>query len=93
MVAADRFYASSKTCSDCGTVRAKLSLSERDYTCDACGLELDRDLNAALNLAAIAQQHAQAQGMSTCVVARTGRETQNARRGQVSPALVLGTAR
>ena len=85
LVAADRFYPSSKTCSECGAVRAKLSLSERIFSCAACGLVLDRDRNAALNLAATAQQRAQAEGHSKCYVARTGRETRNARRGQISP--------
>jgi putative transposase len=85
LVAADRFYPSSKTCSECGTVRAKLALSERVFACGPCGLVLDRDLNAALNLARLAQQHAQAEGLTKCYVARTGRETQNARRGQPSP--------
>ena len=46
----DRWYPSSKTCSNCGTVKAKLSLSERVYQCDVCGLSMDRDLNAAINL-------------------------------------------
>jgi putative transposase len=85
LAAADRFFPSSKTCSACGTVKAKLALSERVFTCDTCGLVVDRDLNAALNLAKMAQQHAQADGNAKCHVARTGRETQNARRGQVSP--------
>jgi putative transposase len=86
LVAADRFFPSSKTCSGCGTVRAKLALSERAFSCDACGLVIDRDLNAAQNLAHMAQQHALAEGHTKCHVARTGRETQNARRGQLSPA-------
>ncbi len=47
-------YPSSKTCSGCGAVKAKLSLSERTYHCGPCGLVLDRDLNAARNLAALA---------------------------------------
>lgn len=85
LVAADRFFPSSKTCSACGAAKAKLSLSERVFTCDACGLALDRDLNAALNLARMAQQHAQAEGNSKCHVARTGRETRNARGGPISP--------
>jgi IS605 OrfB family transposase len=38
LVSADRFYPSSKTCSGCGTVKAKLSLSERVFDCEACGL-------------------------------------------------------
>ena len=46
----DRWFASSKTCSNCGRVKAKLSLSERVYTCDGCGLVMDRDLNAAVNI-------------------------------------------
>ena len=46
----DRWYPSSKTCSRCGRVKAKLSLAERVYKCDGCGLVMDRDLNAALNI-------------------------------------------
>ena len=90
LVAADRFYPSSKTCSDCGTAKAKLALAERVFSCEACGLTLDRDLNAALNLARMAQQHAQAEGNTKCHVARTGRETQNARRGQIRPSTLAG---
>ncbi len=54
LVAADRWYPSSKTCSGCGAVKAKLPLHIRTYVCDACGLVIDRDDNAALNLAALA---------------------------------------
>jgi putative transposase len=90
LVAADRFFPSSKICSACGAVRAKLALSERIFHCDACRLVIDRDLNAALNLARMAQQHAQAEGMLKCHVARTGRETRNARGGQVSPGTSAG---
>ncbi|MER6591278.1 IS607 family element RNA-guided endonuclease TnpB [Micromonospora purpureochromogenes] len=54
LVVADRWYPSSKTCSGCGAVKTKLALSEREYECEACGLILDRDLNAARNLAALA---------------------------------------
>ena len=46
----DRWFASSKTCSKCGRVKAKLSLAERVYKCDGCGLVMDRDLNAAINI-------------------------------------------
>ena len=56
LIVADRWYPSSKTCSGCGTVKTKLALSEREYTCKACGLVLDRDRNAARNLAALAAQ-------------------------------------
>ena len=46
----DRWYPSSKTCSNCGSVKAKLSLTERVYRCEHCGLTIDRDLNAAINI-------------------------------------------
>jgi len=46
----DRWFPSSKTCSNCGVVKAKLSLSERTFNCDACGLSIDRDVNAAINI-------------------------------------------
>ncbi|MFE4257163.1 RNA-guided endonuclease TnpB family protein [Streptomyces sp. NPDC056910] len=54
IVVADRWYPSSKTCSGCGAAKAKLPLHLRTYRCDACGLVLDRDDNAARNLAALA---------------------------------------
>ena len=46
----DRWYPSSKTCSNCGAVKAKLPLSERVFNCDSCGLSIDRDVNAAINI-------------------------------------------
>ncbi|MGO4932978.1 RNA-guided endonuclease InsQ/TnpB family protein [Clostridium perfringens] len=45
----DRFYPSSKTCSSCGEIKKDLKLSDRIYKCD-CGLTIDRDLNASINL-------------------------------------------
>ena len=45
----DRFYPSSKKCSQCGRIKKDLKLKDRVYRCE-CGLELDRDLNAAINL-------------------------------------------
>ena len=63
----DRWYPSSKTCSKCGTVKAKLPLNERVYRCDACGLVMDRYLNAAINIR----------------VAGSAPETQNAHGGTV----------
>ena len=53
---ADRWFPSSRQCSACGAVRAKLTLAEREFTCPSCGTRLDRDLNAALNLAALADR-------------------------------------
>jgi putative transposase len=52
---ADRWYPSSKTCSDCGVVKTKLRLSERIFTCESCGMSMDRDLNAARNLAGLVE--------------------------------------
>ncbi|MEO0042967.1 MAG: hypothetical protein RL329_2415 [Bacteroidota bacterium] len=46
----DRFYPSSKTCSGCSKVKKELALNERTYCCEHCGLKIDRDLNAAINL-------------------------------------------
>ena len=50
LIIADRFYPSSKLCSNCGTIKHNLKLTERTYICNECGLEIDRDLNASLNL-------------------------------------------
>jgi putative transposase len=77
LVVADRFYPSSKTCSACGWVTAKLTLADRTFTCEACGFRVDRDLNAARNLAKLAQH-----------VAQSGWETQNARGADISPGTV-----
>jgi len=49
-VEADRWYPSSKTCSECGHVKTKLSLSEREFVCECCGTVIDRDKNASINL-------------------------------------------
>ena len=51
LIEADHWYPSSKTCSACGQVKAGLTLAERSYHCAGCGLVLDRDVNAAVNLA------------------------------------------
>lgn len=50
LVKADRFYPSSKTCSGCGCIKTDLKLSDRTYHCSDCGLTIDRDYNAAVNL-------------------------------------------
>lgn len=49
-IKADRFYPSSKTCSGCGCIKKDLKLSDRIYHCSDCGLVIDRDYNAAINL-------------------------------------------
>lgn len=69
----DRWFPSSKTCSACGAVKAKLPLSERVFTCDGCGHRQDRDVNAARNIAAAA------------LVASDRGETKNARGADVRP--------
>ena len=50
LVQADRWFPSSKTCSGCGIIKTDLTLADRTYSC-ACGLVIDRDVNAAINLA------------------------------------------
>ena len=87
LVQADTFFPSSKTCSGCGHVRAKLPLSERTYRCERCGLVLDRDENAARNLDALLQAGAEME-----VVAGSGPETRNARGADARPDLTGQTA-
>ncbi len=53
LVVASRTYPSSKLCSQCGHKKKELTLSEREYHCEQCGLRIDRDLNAALNLVTV----------------------------------------
>ena len=72
MVVADRWFPSSKTRSGCGAVKAKLALSERTYVCMMCPLVLDRDVNAARNLAELGE----------ATVAGSGPETVHGRGGQ-----------
>jgi IS605 OrfB family transposase len=69
LVVADRWFPSSKTCSGRKAVKPKLSLSERTFVCEACGLVIDRDLNAAINLAQLVER----------TVAGSGPETRNGR--------------
>lgn len=50
IIVADRFYPSSKSCSNCGWIKKDLTLADRIFDCDSCGLKMDRDLNASCNL-------------------------------------------
>ena len=50
LITADKFFPSTKQCSACHNKKDEIHLSERTYECSSCGLEIDRDLNAALNL-------------------------------------------
>ena len=72
LVLADRWFPSSKTCSGCGAVKAKLCLADRVFVCEACGYAEDRDVNAARNLLNLAA---------------SGAERQNACGPQVRPGL------
>jgi len=71
LAVASRTYPSSKRCSACGRVKNRLALSDREYACDSCGLKMDRDLNAAINI----------------LVAASSAETQNACRAISSLAM------
>ena len=51
VVAVDRWFPSSKLCSNCNVIKDELLLGERMFRCEACGHELDRDHNAAINIA------------------------------------------
>jgi IS605 OrfB family transposase len=72
---ASRWFPSSKTCSGCQAVKSKLPLRVRTYMCEHCGLIIDRDENAALNLAALVKRH----------VAGSGPETRNGRGADRKP--------
>lgn len=62
VIVVDRWFPSSKTCSRCGYVKDDLTRSDREFVCDKCGLVIDRDYNAALNLAAIGKAETQPDG-------------------------------
>ena len=50
LIVSDRYFPSSKTCSNCGGYNKDLKLSDREYICEECGVKIDRDYNASLNL-------------------------------------------
>lgn len=70
VILADRWLASSKTCSGCGHVKTELSLSERTYRCEQCGMVLDRDLNAAVNLSRLSNELVEHEGLPVELSAR-----------------------
>jgi putative transposase len=57
LIEADRWFPSSKTCSACGGRKPNLTLADRTYERDTCGLRIDRDRNAAINLARLGETH------------------------------------
>ena len=71
LVKIDAYYPSSKTCSNCGCIKDKLSLSERVYHCEECGFEIDRDLNASINILNVGLKQIEA------TVATTGTSLKN----------------
>ncbi|MEV7898256.1 IS607 family element RNA-guided endonuclease TnpB [Streptomyces cyaneofuscatus] len=81
----DRYFPSSKTCSACGWQNPRLTLTDRTFICEPCGLTIDRDLNAARNIAA----HADAAPPHSPVAPGT-EETRNARRAAARPATLQG---
>jgi putative transposase len=96
LVVADPFSPSSKTCSACGAPRATLRLGERTFRCDnhECGLVVDRDLNAARNLAQLVAglEVIGSENLKVPAVAGSGPETPNARGVDVRPGLAGRTA-
>ena len=50
IVQIDKFFPSSKLCNNCGNIKKDLKLKDREYHCDSCGVTIDRDYNAALNI-------------------------------------------
>lgn len=84
----DRWYPSSKTCSSCGRINSDLSLAQHTYRCAGCLAELDRDLNAATNLAAWADAQAardrEATGPDTNARGRDGSDRRTSA-GETSP--------
>ncbi len=64
----------SKTCSNCGNVKLSVSLSERVFRCEHCGIACDRDLNASLNLAMAVSSTVTACGLDNANVARVKQE-------------------
>jgi putative transposase len=74
LVFVDRFYPSSKTCSNCGHIKESLSLKERIFKCSECGFECDRDLNASINLEKGASSVVSACGLVSADTARVKQE-------------------
>ena len=88
VVVADRFFASSKTCSACGEKAEKLPLFIRSWECSYCGESHDRDVNAAINLANYASAALSSHAVSYTVSACGGKGSGLTRKRQVKPAPV-----
>ena len=99
LLVADRWYPSSKTCSGCGSVKAKLTLKDRIFACDYCGHVEDRDVNAARNLLSLAASGAESLNARGAAVrpgpaghAALKREPGTAHAGRTGTAAPQGTA-
>ncbi len=88
VVIADRFFASSKTCSACGKKVDKLPLSVRSWECSTCGASHDRDVNAAINLANYASAALSSHAVSSTVAACGGDGSGLGRKPKTKPAPV-----
>ena len=77
VVFVDRFYPSSKTCSNCDAIKESLPLSERTFKCDKCGFECDRDLNASINLEKAVSSTVLACGLDSADTSRVKQEEKN----------------
>ena len=66
IIYADRFFASSKTCSCCGTIKRNLKLRDRIFNCNQCGSAIDRDYNASINLYRLGCSTASSAGIYVC---------------------------
>ena len=86
LIAIGRFFPSSKTCGTCGLINANLTLADREWTC-RCGVEHDRDLNAARNI------DWEGARLFEVLVAAGHAETQNACGDLVSPIVTVGAGR
>ncbi|MFD4459974.1 IS607 family element RNA-guided endonuclease TnpB [Nocardia sp. NPDC058480] len=91
LMVADRFYPSSKTCSGCGAVKTKLRLSDRVFRCGDCHAELDRDINAARNLASLV--HRQDRTSAASCVGTLNKPDGNPRKSGVMSAMGTATGR
>ena len=88
LIVAPRSFPSSKMCSSCGHKRKELALSEREYYCKVCGLRIDRDLNAALNLVTVSlpeTQTACGEDVRPCYSSRITMRTSAKQEPNISP--------
>ncbi|MDJ0619756.1 MAG: RNA-guided endonuclease TnpB family protein [Calothrix sp. MO_192.B10] len=74
LVVVDRWFPSSKTCSNCGHKKESLFLGERVFNCENCGFQIDRDLNASINLAMAVSSTVTACGVDNADVATVKQE-------------------